>query len=310
MRIAIIDLGTNTFNLLIGEMSDQNNFRKLYSNRIAVKLGEKSINSNFIEKVPFQRGIEALVKMNYDIQSHQVDKVFAFATSAIRGAVNGNEFVYEVKKETGIEVEVISGDREADLIYLGNRAAVKMNKSLSLIMDIGGGSTEFIIANENKIYWKKSFLLGAARLLEKFNPSNPIQKSEIDKIFGYWDVELFELNKALKQFPVLELIGSSGAFDSIVEMLSFRNPSGFPDTRATEFSVDIADFFKLNEELKESTIEKRNQMKGLLPMRVDMIVISSLFIEYVLKRYSLTHFRVSSYSLKEGALMEIIKTKK
>jgi exopolyphosphatase/guanosine-5'-triphosphate,3'-diphosphate pyrophosphatase len=307
MRIAIIDLGTNTFNLLIGEIDENKNFRKLFSNRIAVKLGENGINSGIINPIPFQRGVEAMVKINYDINAYSCKVIKAFATSAVRSAENGIDFIAKIKNETGIEVEVISGDREAELIYLGNKAAVKLNKSFSLIMDIGGGSTEFIIANENKIFWKKSFLLGAARLLDKFNPSDPIQLEEVQKIQNYWDVELFELNKALKNWAVLELIGSSGAFDSIVEMLEYRYGKMDLKSNKTEFTVDVSDFLTLNKELLKSTVKQRLAMKGLLPMRVDMIVISSLFIEYIITKYSITHFRVSGYSLKEGVIAELIK---
>ena len=158
MRIAIIDLGTNTFNILIVKVNSAKTPTKLYQSKISVKLGEGGINKNFIEPVPFQRGIEAMKTYKDIMQRNAVDKVFAFATSAIRTASNGNEFVTKVKEETGIEVTMISGDKEAELIYYGVRNALELTDDNSLIIDIGGGSTEFIIANKNKIFWKQSVM--------------------------------------------------------------------------------------------------------------------------------------------------------
>src|ERR1035437_880171 len=172
MKIAIIDLGTNTFNIFIAEILPDKTFQKLYKSKISVKLGEGGINKNHIEEKPFTRGIRALKKHKRTIERLGAEKILAFATAAIRGATNGKDFILAAKKMTGIDVHIISGEREAELIYYGVRSAVKMNHMPSLIMDIGGGSTEFIIANKNEIFWKQSFLLGVARLIEKFKPSD------------------------------------------------------------------------------------------------------------------------------------------
>ncbi|MCC6837593.1 MAG: phosphatase, partial [Bacteroidia bacterium] len=168
MRIAIIDLGTNTFNILIVDVDGNQNIKQLFQTKIPVKLGEGGINQGFIAPIPFQRGMDALIQYQLIIEEYGVDNTFAFATSAIRSARNGTDFVNIAKEKTGIEVQVISGDKEAELIYYGVRSAVNMTNDTSLIIDIGGGSTEFIIANKDQIFWKQSFLLGAARLLEIF----------------------------------------------------------------------------------------------------------------------------------------------
>src|SRR4051812_26505417 len=179
MKIAIIDLGTNTFNLLVVEVSERG-FKEIYGTKLSVKLGEGGINKNYITAKAFERGIDALKKYKKTIRRYKAERVVALATSAIREASNGDKFINRVKVETGISIKKISGNEEAGLIYLGVRKAVKMSDKKSLIMDIGGGSTEFIIADERKIYWKKSFLLGAARLLEKFNPSDPITNLQVE----------------------------------------------------------------------------------------------------------------------------------
>ena len=306
MRIAILDLGTNTFNIFIAEILPNKTFQKLYKSKISVKLGEGGINKNHIEEKPFRRGINALKKHKKTIKKFGAEKVFAFATSAIRSATNGKDFVIAVKEETGIDVKIISGDKEAELIYYGVRSAVKMNSKPSLIMDIGGGSTEFILADKKEILWKQSFLLGAARLLEKFNPSDPINESEKKKIEIYLEENLQPLFNAVKKFPAEELIGSSGSFDSLAEMIAHR----FYDIEVvkgkTEYDFNLDDCEKMYNIILNSTTEERLHMKGLIKMRVDMIVISAIFVDYVFIRLGLKKMRLSKYSLKEGVLWELL----
>lgn len=308
MRIAIIDLGTNTFNLFIAEIISNGSYKKIYKSKISVKLGEGGINRNFIEEKPFKRGIRALKKHNATIQEHRVEKIIAFATSGIRSATNGEEFVQQAQKKTGIHITVISGDREAELIYYGVRSAVTMTDKLSLIVDIGGGSTEFIIANAEKIFWKQSFLLGAARILEKFNPHDPILENEIKEIENYLERELAPLFDAVKKFPVVELLGSSGSFDSLAEMISYRFHAIEDLKGKTEYTFHLPDCYEMYNVIIKSSVEERNRMDGLVKMRVDMIVVSAIFVNFIIQKLHITKFRLSRYSLKEGVLWEVLNT--
>ena len=304
MKIAVIDLGTNTFNLLIVETDNTGGYKKLSSNRIPVKLGEGTINKGFIGEIPFNRGISALKEYSKIISEQNISTIVALATSAIRTAKNGLDFVAKAKSEAGITVEVIDGNREAELIYFGNRKAVKMSNDLSLIMDIGGGSTEFIIANADSIIWKQSFLLGAARILELLKPSDPITEAEIKTLYGFFDEQLTPLKEACQKHKPVELIGSSGAFDSIVDMMAGEYRTENLSDK-TEFNIDLEKYFPLSEKIIASTYEQRLKTKGLIEMRVDMIVISCLFVNYILKTLHFKHLRVSTYSLKEGVIFNI-----
>lgn len=302
MIFAIIDLGTNTFNLLIAKRLSNNTFQKIFNTKIAVKLGQGTINSGYIADVPFQRGINALKQYQQYLLDYNVEHTFTFATSAIRSASNGIEFVTQAKKITGITITVIDGNEEADLIYYGNRMAVQMNDEISLIMDIGGGSTEFILANQHTVFWKQSYLLGAARLLEKFNLSDPITPAEIIKFNSYLKEQLQSLLEAAQLFKPKELIGSSGAFDSVVDVIAGKfNSVGLNDAQ-TEYSIDMEKYYFISEMIKESTLKERYHINGLIDMRVDMIVISILLIDFVLTELNLIQMRVSTFSLKEGVI--------
>ena len=159
-RIAALDLGTNTFHLLIADVLD-NKFEAVKEEQAHVKLGEGGINSGLIADAPFKRGLDALQHFKSEIQRFSVDAIHATGTAALRSAKNGFAFINQVKTSTGIEIEIIDGDLEASLIYQGVRACVSLAPS-ALIMDIGGGSVEFIFCNDQTIFWKKSYPIGAA----------------------------------------------------------------------------------------------------------------------------------------------------
>jgi exopolyphosphatase/guanosine-5'-triphosphate,3'-diphosphate pyrophosphatase len=305
MRVAIVDLGTNTFNLLIAEVSKKK-FKEIYGTKLPVKLGEGGISKKHIASPAFKRGIAALKTYKRLIDKHKAVKVIAYATSAIREASNGDLFIKTAKKETGIAIKKITGAKEAELIYSGVRQAVSLGNNYSLIMDIGGGSTEFIVGNKKKIIWKKSFLLGAARLIEKFRPSDPIKEPEIRAIETYLLKELKPLLKAVSRYSPVELIGSSGSFESLAEMIAHKFYSPEILEGKTEYLFNLKDCSNIYEMILRSTRSERVKMKGLLKMRVDMIVVSSIFVNLIIQKLNISKLRLSAYSLKEGVIADLI----
>lgn len=306
MRIAILDLGTNTFHLLIADVKGAK-FKILFKTKIAVKLGEGAIHRNRIAKEPYIRGLQTMESFKGIIEEYKPDKTFAFATSAIRSATNGGKFVEEVKDKTGIKVKVISGAKEAELICLGVRQCIDL-KFPALIMDIGGGSTEFIISDNNKIYWKESFDIGAARLLEIIRPSDPITETEIQRVEEFLDKKLASLKLAIQKYPVKKLVGSSGSFDTFAEMggYKFKNQDVLKNKK--QYKFNLVEFERMYNEVLHSTFDQRLKMKGLIRMRVDMIVLAGICTNYVLKKFNIREMHLSKYALKEGALFYVTKS--
>ncbi len=305
MRIAVIDLGTNTFHLLIADVLSGGSYKKNFVTRAIVKLGKGGIGRNIIADASFRKGIKTISHFSNLIIEHKVEKVFAFATSAIRSAKNRNEFTKEVKNRTGIRIKVIDGDEEATLIYLGVKQCVDLGNSPKLIIDIGGGSTEFIIADKKKIYWKHSFNIGASRLLEKFKPSDPITSKEIKMLEAYFDSTLKPLKEAVKKYPVTALVGSSGSFDTLAEIIGYKFHGKNPIRTLNSYQFYLLEYRIIHEQLLKSTTAQRKKMKGLISMRVDMIVVASICINYVLNQFKLKEMVVSKYALKEGALFSV-----
>ncbi len=216
-RIAIIDLGTNTFHLLIAE-GDQKGYNIIYRDRLAVKIGMGGINEGLITEAGFHRALLAMQSFKNAMDSHRVNATYAFGTSALRNARNGAEIAERIRALTGIEVNIITGDQEAHYIYLGVRAALGLAHDKNLIVDIGGGSVEFIIADHDNVFWKRSYEIGAQRLLEKFHKHDPILPEEIELINEHFRESLSSLFEVLNQYHPDVLVGSSGTFDTLSDI--------------------------------------------------------------------------------------------
>jgi exopolyphosphatase/guanosine-5'-triphosphate,3'-diphosphate pyrophosphatase len=304
-KIGIIDLGTNTFNLLIAELNTSG-YTILKKKKIPVKLGEGGITKDFITSEAYQRGLSALQAYKNTLEKFEVDGFYAVATSAIRCANNGPQFVKDAKDKLGIHIHVIDGDQEADLIYKGVRQSISLEEKPKLIIDIGGGSTEFIIANQKQSFWRKSYQLGAARLLETFQPKDPITSEDVSILESHFEEVLQEMFEMTEAYEVNCLIGSSGSFDTLAEMICCKNGSPTNWKKNKYYRFDMHDYNQIQRIIYESTLDERLKMDGLIPMRADMIVICIVMINYILNRLTLHDLRVSSYALKEGLINEII----
>lgn len=305
MKTAIIDLGTNTFNLLI---RDNQTEEVLVNTKIAVKLGEGGLNNNEIEAPAFTRGIDALRTHRQTILEYKADDTYAFATSAIRSASNGRAFVEAALEECNIVVNVIDGQKEAELIYFGVKQALPLPALSSLIMDIGGGSTEYIIADSSKVHWMKSFDLGASRLLEKFKPSNPITLEEIKAIENYLDEQLSPLWEACANHKDITLIGSSGSFDTMAAMVQAAFPNAGYDPLNTTYTFELSQFEAIAQKMIDYTLEQRLSTPGMISMRADMIVMACIQINFVVQKLGISSLKLSTYALKEGVFFTLNET--
>lgn len=300
---AIIDLGTNTFHLLLAGLDSNNRIIEHHKLQLPVKLGEGGINKKVIQPEPYKRGISAIGDIKAILSKHECDQVFAFATSAIRSAENGDEFVKEIKEKFDIDVKVISGDEEAELIYNGVKHAVNLTEEKVLIMDIGGGSVEFVIANNQEIFWKESFPIGAARLIERFHTEDPITEDDQRHLYHYFDKELIRLKGAMEQHKINTLIGSAGSFESVVDLVEnfFEKKLHFN----TSCQISIPEFKVINRVLVNSSKQERLEMPGLASFRVEMIVVASLMTNFVIDQFNIKKLYCSDFSLKEGILFRI-----
>jgi exopolyphosphatase/guanosine-5'-triphosphate,3'-diphosphate pyrophosphatase len=299
MKAAVIDLGTNTFHLIIAEISSED-VQVIYKTNVPVRLGEGRINDHVIIPEAFERGIQTLTDFRKEIDRHGVVMVRAIATSAVRSAGNGAHFVSAAAERAGINIEVIDGEEEAAFIFTGVKATGVITET-SLIMDIGGGSTEFIICDTAGQLWKKSYNIGAARLMQAYFHSDPISTEDQSAIIQRLAGELPDLKQACAQYKPSVLIGSAGAFETFAAML-------LKDTdikNISSASFDIKSYQILAGKLINSTHAEREAMPDLIPLRVDMIVIAALITDYVISELDLQQISLSTYDLKMGVLYTI-----
>jgi len=305
MKVAVIDMGTNTFHLLIVDVESKSHFSTIYREKVAVKIGKKGIMHGKITDEAYERAINAVSDFKVEINKHKVESIYATATSAIRNAINGKDLVYDIKKKTGIETKIITGTEEAEYIHYGVKNALDIGDEKALIMDIGGGSIEFIIADNKKEYWKNSFEIGGQRMIEKFHKNDPITIDEINNLEKFLIQSLTELfDECAKHLPKT-LIGSSGTFDTLSDIYREENEI-LKDDQLTELPFDLQSFESIYQKIISNNKKERLLIPGMIEMRVDMIVVACILVKFIIDGLDIKKVRISAYALKEGVLLKTI----
>ncbi|WP_229725398.1 Ppx/GppA phosphatase family protein [Hymenobacter baengnokdamensis] len=306
-RLALIDMGTNTFHLLIVEDRPGQLPHVLVRTKVGVRLGEGGISKGEIAPLPYARALQTMRGFKEEIELHQATEVRATATSAMRVSRNGPDLVRDILETTGIQVETIAGDREAELITKGIRQAVALGPEKHLLVDIGGGSVECIIADADTIFWKHSFEIGAQRLLDQFfpAPAGVFPAASLQGELEFLAEQLAPLTAAVAEFgPLAGLVGSSGSFDTLADLSvgQVRKEADLPPSTP----LPLADFEQHFAQLLTLDHAGRVALPGMFAMRADMLVVASVIIKYMLTTYNLTTITTSAFALKEGLLAELL----
>ncbi|WP_319592143.1 hypothetical protein [uncultured Draconibacterium sp.] len=302
MRIAVIDLGTNTCNLLLAEMNGKQ-YKILHQSKEMVKLGDGKIRDNQISDEAIFRTIAAFRVHNEIMETFGVDEIKVFATSAVRTADNKAEFVAAIEKVCDCSVEVISGKREAELIFKGVLLAFRNIEFPSVILDIGGGSNELILTHKDAILWKESRPTGMSRVINSFDLSDPISEEQVRELQKYFADEHQTAIQNCTKKSVGTLIGCSGAFDTITDMLDEVNPG---EKQRVKQVISLEEFYVVYEKLLQSTRDERLQMKGMDYVRVDLIVPAVILIETLISAIGIKQIVQTDFALREGVLYELL----
>lgn len=299
-RYAVIDLGTNTFHILIVEKSENGiPFRNIYREKRFVKLAEEGIET--IGTTPFNRAIQTLLDYRKILNQYKVTTFQACGTAALRTASNGQEFIQQALEQADIPIQIINGDTEARLIQKGVGLTLPSDiANRYMIMDIGGGSVEFIISTTEEVIWAQSFPIGAAVLFKKFHHSDPISKSELQLLYAHLEQILQPLFAILNTYPTYHLIGASGTFDVLGMNLV--------DMKSTDLYVDlpVEQFTPLFEDLLFTTQQERYDLENVPNDRADMIIVALGLIHFVLENTPIKRLSVSSFAMKEGILAQML----
>ena len=304
MRVAIIDLGTNTCNLLVAE-TNNTEFTILHQSKQLVKLGDNKIKDNEISQEATSRALESFCIHKEIIEKFNVDKVKVLATSAVRTAENKIQFLETLGEHSGWIIKLISGEKEAELIFKGVLLAVEHFENPSVILDIGGGSNELISAFQQDLLWKESKPTGMARVINQYHLSDPINVSEIKLLQKFFSAAHSEAFQKCRSENVKILMGCSGAFDTIADIIDSVNPG--EKQRKTQ-NIALTDFYDVYQRLLKTTRDERLLMKGMDFVRVDLIVPAVILIEQIISEIGIEKIIQTDFALREGVLYDIIKS--
>jgi exopolyphosphatase/guanosine-5'-triphosphate,3'-diphosphate pyrophosphatase len=292
MNGAVIDLGTNTFNLIIFKKSKES-FEVISSCKRAVNLGMGGINENTISFDAMQRAIEALTDFSKKCKEYNVEKIKAFGTSALRGAKNANGFVEQIKATLDIDIIVIDGQEEASLIYEGVKSVHDFSAK-SCIMDIGGGSTEFIFVEEGLVTGKESFDIGVSRIIQKFDLKDPLSEDDIVRIIDFLERNS---NDDFKNRKSDHLIGASGSFETYSHLIENKELDPWKSSL-----LPFDTFLEQLDYLIHSSLSERNQNEVIPGYREKMIHVAALKTKWVVEKLGIKQCYTSPASLKEGVI--------
>lgn len=294
-RLAIIDLGTNTFHLLIIEKAGAG-WSELFRKRVFVNLAEDGI--EHIGAAAFARARSTMTMFAETIIDQQVDNIKAIGTAALRTASNARELCRQITAETGITVEVIDGDQEAYWIKHGVRAAIPRRAHPLLIMDIGGGSVEFILENEGRTVYSDSLPIGVGVLYDLFHDSEPISPEALRAIDVHLGQTLSGLIKTLEDYPDTVLVGASGTFEVIHDIVH-----GAPAIGPMSIAHRHA-FEQIYRTIIPMTLEQRLADPQIPEARAQYIVVALHLAHFVLQLVRTDLLYLSNYALKEGIAVE------
>lgn len=308
MREAIIDIGTNTINLLVADTREGGGFNIISSTKVTARLGQGGINDGVLTPEAMQRGLDAIdVHMKTLASLGKVDKIVAIGTSAMRCASNSDEFAKAVEEKYGFKIRIISGADEAGLIFDGVKQVMPLGRERVLILDIGGGSCEFIIANKDGVVWAHSYELGMARILDKFHPSDPITPKEIMAIEAFirqgLSIEGASLYDAIRNHPTTTLVGTSGSFDTVATLVAARNHPLLNVALSTSYEIPMPSFEDIFRKLITSTAADRKLMGNMDQSRIDLIIPGVIFINFVLTEMKMERLYQCGFALKQGAIL-------
>ncbi|HOJ03667.1 MAG TPA: Ppx/GppA phosphatase family protein [Bacteroidota bacterium] len=305
-RLAAIDLGTNSFHLVIADVKSNGKFTVVGKDKEVVRLGEGFNDMKHLSEEAMQRAIDTLHRFQLIAQSQNAP-VRAIATSAVREALNQQEFIERVRRELGMEIEVVSGFEEARLIYLGVLQALPVYDRSMLLVDIGGGSTEFLVGRAGKVDYANSLKLGAVRLTQRFFSSPTLRPKDIAACREHLAGALNPIARAMRGRNIELAVGSSGTILNTAVMILASKGTLPPTEETNNLTITSRDLHTIVANVLEArSVERRGAIPGMDPARADIIVAGVLILEQIFEQLGLRSMVTSKYALREGILLDTL----
>ncbi|MDQ3021416.1 MAG: Ppx/GppA family phosphatase [Bacteroidota bacterium] len=306
--LAAIDIGTNSFHLVIAKIDSKKRFTVLTRAKEVVRLGSSSNDMKYISPDSIERGVETLKRFKIICDSYNAE-IIAIGTSATREALNKQEFLKKTFNETGIEINIVSGYEEARLIYLGVLQSLDIYNKKILLIDIGGGSTEFLIGQKGEVKIASSIKIGAVRLTHKFFPHGDIEKNDLKNAKQFVKGAIHQTIRMIENEDYELVVGSSGTINNLGTMISAEEtPPELAEINLNGFVIKKKSFQNaLNKIYKADTISERLEIPGLDPKRADIITAGAVILEQIFNELNIEKMTLSGFALREGIIMNYIQ---
>ena len=306
--LAGVDIGTLTCRLLIARLDEQGRLNELHADRRILRLGQGVDQTRRLSAEAMARVIETLKEWRTVIEGHRPDAVIAVATSAVRDAVNRDEFLDQVKRETGFETELISGEEEARRTLLGIRSGLPAGVTDMLALDIGGGSTEFILDRPGQPPIIRSIDIGVVRLSERLLRHDPPTVGEVEEAREWVRKETESATAGMPRGSSLTFVGTAGTITSLAAMA--QQLPAYEPARIHNYRLTLAAVRQIAQTLLTRTKAQRIGLPGLERGREEVIASGTIILRTVMETLGMSSVLVSDLGLREGVLIDLARRKR
>jgi len=304
MRIAAIDIGTNSIHMIVVQVRPDLSFEVIDREKDMVRLGAGGLDGRSMTPTAMGAALQTMSKFRRIAESHKVDEIVACATSATREAENGGDFISEVDRQTGIRIKVISGTEEARLIHLAAGYGVDIGGTTAVVVDIGGGSVEITLGTATHLTLGKSFKVGVIRLTERFVKSDPLSHGDERRLIKHLTREMGSYLDQIAGRGFDRVIGTSGTILSLGLMAA--SEGGHVPTDLRNRRVTAKSLHRLRKHLVESDLDERLATPGMDPRRADLSVAGSVLFDTIIRRLGASEFTLCDLALREGIVLDYI----
>jgi exopolyphosphatase/guanosine-5'-triphosphate,3'-diphosphate pyrophosphatase len=306
MRIAAIDIGTNSVHMIVVRLRTDLSFEVIDREKVMVRLGAGGLDGKALTSEAMTAALQALSRFKRLADSHGVDQILAAATSATREARNGGEFLARVERETGIRPRVIPGSEEARLIHQAAVYGVDVGSARAVVIDIGGGSVEITFGTATSIQLARSFKVGVIRLTERFVQSDPISERDARKLAK---AVLADIDRHCEQITASgfdRVIGTSGTILSL-GALAVASARGVAPADLRNLRVTAKQIRRLRKSVSSLDLESRLALPGLDPRRADLVVAGAILLDTILRRLGAEDLTLCDLALREGLVLDYVR---
>jgi exopolyphosphatase / guanosine-5'-triphosphate,3'-diphosphate pyrophosphatase len=306
MRLAAIDIGTNSVHMIVVRVRPDLSFEVVDREKEMVRLGAGGLDGRSLTEQAMSAALLALAKFRRIAESHRVDEILAAATSAMREAKNGPEFLSRIVEETGIRPRVISGTEEARLIHRAAVYGVDVMRGHAVVIDIGGGSVELTLGGAKRPSLGRSFKIGVIRLTERFVRSDPLAARDERKLVRFVNSEIDGFAKQIVDAGFDRVIGTSGTILSLGTMAAHAE-SGRAPNELRNLRIPARQIHRIRKQVVSLGLQQRLKLPGLEPKRGDIVVAGAVLLDTILRRLGATEITLCDLALREGLILDYVE---